>query len=96
MPFSQAAAVENIAIKAISTTRALLSWTAPTNLGGGKVSRYTIEYSADNGATWRLYYNSYSTSYSVQTPPKGVTWLYRVSAVTQWGSRLGSVISYRW
>jgi titin len=95
MPFSQAAAVENIAIKALTTTRALISWTAPTNLGGGKVSRYTIEYSADNGATWRLYYNSYSTSYSVQAPPKGVTWLYRVSAVTQWGAGFGSVISYR-
>jgi hypothetical protein len=96
MPFAQASAVQGVAIKAISTTRAQLSWAAPTNLGGGSVLRYNIEYSADNGATWRLYYTSTTTSYSVQAPPKGVTWLYRVSAQTQWGAGQGSVISYQW
>lgn len=95
-PFLQASEVLSLSVRATSTTRATLSWLAPTSLGGGSVSRYNIEYSADNGATWRLYYTSSTTSYSVQAPPKGVTWLYRVSAQTQWGPGLGSIISYKW
>ena len=87
-PYLQANEVTNLSIKATTAGRGVISWTAPSYLGGGVVSRYNIEFSTDNGATWRLYYTSVTTSYSVQAPRKGITWMYRVSAVTQWGAGL--------
>jgi hypothetical protein len=93
-PYLQATEVQLLSVKATTTARAMLSWAAPVSLGGGTVSRYNIEYSTDNGATWRLYYTSTATSYSVQAPRNGVTWQYRVSTVTQWGVGKQSVVSF--
>ena len=68
------------------STSVVLTWTAPTNLGGAlQVSYYQVSRSLDNGATWAIQANVNALSVSVNGPARGTSALYRVAAVTGFG-----------
>ncbi len=94
-PFLKASAPQNFTA-VDNGSSVTTSWTAPTELGGSIVSRYTVQISRDNGATWVGYSTSTGTALSltVSRPAKGTTWLYRVIARTGFGdSEASSQIS---
>ena len=64
-----------------------LTWTAPTNDGGG-ISSYLVEYSTDGGSTWVSYPRNASpgTTYSVYPVSYETDYLFRISAVNLWGT----------
>ena len=72
----------------------LLSWTTPTTDGGGAISGYKIERSADNGATWSTLTNNTSssaTNYTASGLTNGTMYSFRVSAVN--GAGVGTASS---
>jgi titin len=84
-------------VPAITTTagnaQVLLSWTAPTTDGGGAISGYKIERSADSGATWSTLTantNSAATNYTASALINGTVYSFRVSAVNGAGTGTAS------
>jgi subtilisin family serine protease len=87
-PFAKAAAPQNfVATVNTATNRIDVSFTAPTDLGGGSIRYYYIQYSRDAGKTWVLQTSMTSTSASsvMSGPAKGQTVSYRVIPYTQFG-----------
>ena len=71
-----------------------LSWTAPTNTGGGIVG-YWIELSLNEAKDWKtLHVNSTLTRYKHTGLQPGTIWHYRVSAVSGVGEGLPSNVAY--
>lgn len=68
-----------------------LTWAAPASDGGEAISDYTLEYSADSGATWITVVRSANTalSYTFTALTNGTTYSFRVSAFN--GSGTGPV-----
>lgn len=92
-PYLQASAPQNFAAIFNATTKRVdVSFVAPTNLGGGKISSYLVQVSKDAGQTWLSLTSIASTGVSASTtaPVKGQTWSYRAIAYTQFGAGLPS------
>ena len=68
--------------------QASLTWTAPTQTGGGTITDYIVEFSANNGSTWSTFNDGISTATSVTVTglTNGVTYSFRVSAVNSAGT----------
>lgn len=67
---------------------AQLTWTAPTNDGGGAIHGYAIETSTDGGATWSApaITGSTATSYTAAGLSGGHSYVFRVAAVNAAGT----------
>lgn len=65
---------------------ASLSWTAPS--GGAKLKDYDVQFSTDGGSTWTLFNDGVSatTSTTVTGLTAGVSHLFRVRSVNQFGA----------
>ncbi len=78
------AAPTSLSATANGTTRIDLSWTAPADDGGGAITGYKIEWSADGNALWNELVadtGSTTTTYSNSGLRPGQTRHYRVSAI---------------
>ena len=73
-------------------TQIVANWTAPTGTGGSAITDYTIEYSANSGATWTAFAHTASTATSATITglTNGTSYLVRVSAVNAVGTGLAS------
>jgi hypothetical protein len=69
------------------TNSVQLSWTAPSDTGTAAITSYYIQYSPDAGATWSDFglTNSTATSATVTGLGEGVTYVFRVAAVSDHG-----------
>ncbi|MFM7308398.1 MAG: fibronectin type III domain-containing protein, partial [Actinomycetota bacterium] len=61
---------------------------APTQTGGGAITDYKVEFSANNGSTWSTFNDGVSTATSATVTglTNGVTYSFRVSAVNSAGT----------
>jgi Subtilase family/Fibronectin type III domain len=87
-PYAKAGAPQNfVATLNTATKRIDVSFTAPTDLGGGVIRSYYLQYSKDAGKTWLSQTTLTSTSASgvMSAPAKGQTLSYRVVPYTQFG-----------
>ncbi|MFM8956729.1 MAG: fibronectin type III domain-containing protein, partial [Actinomycetota bacterium] len=68
--------------------QASLTWTAPTQTGGGAITDYVVEFSSNNGSTWSTFNDGVSTATSATVTglTNGVTYSFRVSAVNSAGT----------
>lgn len=86
IPAVKASAVQNVAVTATtSAATVLVSFVAPSNLGGSALSSYQVQVSRDGGATWAATATTRNLTIAVAAPAKGVTWSYRVVASTSVG-----------
>lgn len=69
-------------------TTAFLSWSTPSNSGGGVISSYTVSQSTNGGATWTPAATVTVPARSVRVSglEGGVTHLFRVTATNQYGT----------
>ena len=97
VPFKLPSAPQNlVAVANSAATSATLTWAAPANLYGGTVSAYIVQVSTNGGVSWITFTSVPGTSLTAGAPmpPKGVTYQYRVQAVTQGGpGALSNVVS---
>jgi hypothetical protein len=87
-PYVQATAPLNFTVVYnANSKRADISFAAPNYLGGGAVSYYALQTSADGGVTWFGAGNLTASTftYSTTAPAKGKTLAYRLAAFTQAG-----------
>lgn len=96
IPAIQATAVQNLAVKATyATTAVQITFTDPVTYGGSALSAFNIYVSRDGGASWILSATTRLMAVTVASPAKGVTWQYRVVAVTAFGAGLSTAaVSY--
>ncbi len=83
------AAPTSLSATASGTTRIDLLWTAPANDGGGDITGYKIEWSADGNAPWNELVadtGSTTTTYNNTGLQPGQTRHYRVSAINSAGT----------
>jgi fibronectin type 3 domain-containing protein len=78
----------NLVVSNIVSNGFRLAWTAPAYSGGRDINNFTVEYSTDNGETWRSAKSVTSTSlsFNVTTEAPGTRYLIRVSAVNVIGA----------
>lgn len=71
----------------LTDTSVSLSWTAPT-ANGDAITNYIVEFSTDSGVSWTTFSHqaSSSTSITVTGLSRGITHLFRVSAVNGQGA----------
>jgi titin len=63
-----------------------LVWTAPRVTGGFRITDYVIDYSSDGGVTWTRVADAVSAATRATVAvPNGVTYVFRVAAVTAGG-----------
>jgi hypothetical protein len=96
LPAIKSSAVQNPVIVAGSAAgTAQLTYGAPTANGGSAISSFYTYVSRDAGVTWALISATTALSVRVQAPARGVTWQYKVAAVTAAGvGEFSSVVSY--
>lgn len=88
VPFQKADAPQNVtAVLNTGASRVDLSWAAPADTKNATVSAYTIQISTNAGVSWVNYAstNGATTTIGLPLPGKGVTYQYRLAAVTQAG-----------
>lgn len=70
-----------------SSSSVQLSWSAPTNTGGGSILDYTVEYWAKGGSSWTRVEDGVSaaTSTTISSLPQN-TYSFRVAAVNSGGT----------
>jgi subtilisin family serine protease len=78
------------------TATGSLTWTAPTNTGGGTITGYIVRQSTNGGNTYtNLITNLNATRFTAALPPKGVTYTYTVAAINSGGTSLNATpVSY--
>lgn len=87
-PYAKASAPQNFVATVNSATKRIdVSFTAPTDLGGGSIRSYYLQYSKDGGKTWLSQTTLTATTVAGVTsaPAKGLTLSYRVVPYTQFG-----------
>ncbi len=92
-PYVQASAPQNLSVVFNPTTKRVdVTFAAPSDLGGGAVTYYNLQTSADGGSTWVPSSTIASTAFAFSTnaPAKGKTLSYRMLATTQFGLSLAS------
>jgi len=75
----------NLSAHAVSSSEIDLSWTEPSNIGSILLSGYKIERSTDGGSHWTTIVSntgSAATTYANKGLASGITYTYRVSAIT--------------
>ncbi len=74
---------------------ATLGWNAPTFTGGAPLTDYLVEYSIDGGASWQTFAHPASTATSITVTglANGVSHVFRVSGVTEYGAGNPSTVS---
>lgn len=78
--------ISSITVAATSATAATVTWTAPTNVGSGTISGYTLDRST-NGSTWtNIITNSNVLTTSATGLTNGTTYYFRVAAVNEVGT----------
>ncbi len=96
VPVPQADAPTGLAASAATFAGATLTWTAPSNVGAGPITDYTVEYSTDSGATYTKYSHTASAATSITlntlTPNTGYT--VRVSAVNRYATGPGTTTTF--
>jgi hypothetical protein len=72
-----------------------ISWTAPVSTGGSPITNYLVKYSSNNTDTWSTFTRADSTALSatVNGLTKGGSYTFRVSAVSDGGTSVVSVVS---
>ena len=88
VPYKQASAPQNLtAVANAAGTATILNWVAPANLFGGTVANYIVQVSTNSGISWVTVTTAAGNSLTANAPlpPRGVTYQYRVQAVTQGG-----------
>jgi len=70
------------------TGKVNLAWRAPASNGGAAISDYIVQYSNNDGATWRVFKESVSsaTSASVTGLTRGTSYVFRVVGMNAAGS----------
>jgi len=65
-----------------------LAWRVPGSNGGAAIADYTVQYSSNNGTTWRTYADGVSsaTAATVKGLVRGTSYVFRVAAVNAAGS----------
>ena len=78
------------------TATGSLTWTAPTNTGGGVITGYIVRQSTNGGTTYtNLITNLNATRFTAVLPPKGFTYTYTVAAINSGGTSLNATpVSY--
>jgi len=97
IPAVRASAPQQVSVVSAGVNLVTVSWQEPASLGGSALTQYQVQTSRDGGKTWLTYYAASTLrSLKVSGPTKGVTWQYRVAAVTSGAgtSELSSVINY--
>lgn len=99
IPLPGAPTITNVVSTA---TQATLTWSAPTDTGGGTISNYSFEYSTDNGATWTPFTRTASTSTTqvitglTNSGLGGARNQYRIRTITNFGSSSASTAVNGW
>ena len=80
-------APRDVTVTSVQLTSIGLSWTAPSTDGGGAITDYVVEYSANSGSTWTEFADVVSTirSTTVTGLTSGTRYLFRVRAVNSAG-----------
>jgi hypothetical protein len=85
-----------------SNRQVRLTWNAPPSNGGAAITDYLIQYSSNNGRTWRTFNDGVSTTRAVTVTglTNGTRYVFRVAAVNVAGTgafsaRSGSVTPRR-
>jgi hypothetical protein len=75
--------------------QALLSWSAPSDIGGGPITDYVVQYSSDMGFNWTTFVDgtSTSTSTTVAGLNNGSAYVFRVLAINSYGTGFPSALS---
>ena len=75
--------------------QALLSWSAPSDIGGGPITDYVIQYSSDMGFNWTTFVDGTSTSTltTVTGLNNSSAYVFRVSAMNSYGTGFPSASS---
>lgn len=96
IPALKSTAVQNVAVTASTSVGYVqVSYSAPSNTGGGSFYGYYTYVSRDAGATWTLISSTSATSVRVAGPAAGVTWIYRVAVNTSAGlGEVSASVSY--
>ena len=93
-PLAPASAPANLIANG-GNASATLAWTAPTFTGGAPLTDYLIEVSTDGGTTWRTFAHppSTATGITVTGLANGVSHVFRVSGITEYGAGTPSTVS---
>ena len=93
-PLAPASAPANLIANG-GNASATLAWTAPTFTGGAPLTDYLIEISTDGGTTWRTFAHppSTATGITVTGLANGVSHVFRVSGITEYGAGNPSTVS---
>ena len=93
-PLAPASAPANLTANG-GNASATLAWTAPTFTGGAPLTDYRVEYSVDGGAAWQTFAHPASTATSITVTglANGVSHVFRVSGVTEYGAGTPSTVS---
>ncbi|MDQ1686221.1 MAG: large repetitive protein, partial [Frankiaceae bacterium] len=71
-------------------TQATVTWTAPSNTGGGAITGYRLEWSSDSGTTWSSPLSSALTSTTASAMVTGLTngtaYVFHVAAINSIGT----------
>jgi hypothetical protein len=72
----------------VGSQSATVTWTAPTANGGAAVTDYRVQYSSNNGATWRTFSDATSaaTAATVTGLANGTSYVFRIAAVNAAGA----------
>jgi hypothetical protein len=67
-----------------------VSWTAPSDIGGVPLTGYDVEYSSDNGTTWKhassAFHSDVTTHQTVAHLINGTAYVFRVAAINAAGT----------
>ena len=93
-PLAPASAPANLTANG-GNASATLAWIAPTSTGGAPLTDYRVEYSVDGGASWQTFAHPASTATSITVTglANGVSHVFRVSGVTEYGAGTPSIVS---
>ena len=93
-PLAPASAPANLIANG-GNASATLAWTAPTFTGGAPLTDYLIEVSTDGGTTWRTFAHPASTATGITVTglANGVSHVFRVSGITEYGAGNPSTVS---